>query len=807
MIKPVSKYVVLWTLLLIISVPAALADTKFPKPTSLSPAVELWKKVYTQVNTNQGYIHDKVNMGVIYEKMSLKSKGRKAQGREIKRRLANYRAALRSLGKGKRSKLSSTEQKVLNAWGKNTKDAVFAKAAKNVRFQRGQANKFRQGLVRSGAYIKHIKKVFKGMGLPERLAYLPHVESSFNAAAYSHVGAAGMWQFMRSTGRRFMRIDHVVDERLDVEKATRAAAELLQHNHSVLKSWPLALTAYNHGLAGMRRAKRKTGTDDIGVIVKRYKGRTFGFASRNFYAAYLAASEIAAKPNKYFGKLNLSKPKVHPKVKLRRYLPVKDLSAGLSVGVSQLKKLNPALRPAVWKGEKYLPRGYLLKLPSSSNQSTWRGLVASVEKQSGKAKQKPDHYYRVQRGDSLSTIARRYKTKVSTLMALNNLRSKHRIRIGQKLRLPGAGKLKPAKPSAQPKPKKKVVLQSSQYEIRSGDTLSGIAQKHGMSTRQLLALNHLRKSSMIKPGQILLVEQPQKQVAVATKPEVEPETPAESVRHLLHKPEYLVQPGDTISDIAARYKMPEAELLAINNLSIRSIIRPGQIIKLRAVEEQKVAIKADAEKVQKQVTEQKVDKLAALEPAVADQPATQGIELESGATGEGVPVEAQSDLSADPSDYQVSDNLSIEVQVGETLGHYADWLEVKTSSLRRLNRRSYGKRIEVGKKLQMNFSNVDKTKFVHRRENYHIARQNEYFDNHVIAGACTHKVGRGDSLWDIANKTYNVPFWLLRQYNPDITLKSVLSRGQELQIPLVKAKNTQGLPEMRSANGSMCSTS
>ena len=140
--------------------------------------------------------------------------------------------------------------------------------------------------MRSSSYATHIAETFANLGLPPELAVLPHVESSFNANAYSKVGAAGLWQFMRSTGRRYMRVDDAVDERLDPYRSTEAAAQLLAYNYRVLGSWPLALTAYNHGAAGMRRAKESVGTDDFVKINRTYNSRTFGFASRNFFPSF-----------------------------------------------------------------------------------------------------------------------------------------------------------------------------------------------------------------------------------------------------------------------------------------------------------------------------------------------------------------------------------------------------------------------------------------------------------------------------------------------------------------------------------------
>ncbi len=133
------------------------------------------------------------------------------------------------------------------------------KAASQLRFQQGLADRFRDGYVKSGLWKDYIRSELREAGVPEILAALPHVESSFNPEARSYVGAAGLWQFTRSTGRRFMQIDHVVDERRDPFLSSSAAARLLAYNYSILKSWPLAITAYNHGVGGMRRAARETG--------------------------------------------------------------------------------------------------------------------------------------------------------------------------------------------------------------------------------------------------------------------------------------------------------------------------------------------------------------------------------------------------------------------------------------------------------------------------------------------------------------------------------------------------------------------
>jgi len=141
--------------------------------------------------------------------------------------------------------------------------------------------------------------------VPEELVALPLIESSFDNRARSHAKAAGLWQFLRSTARRFgLSVRGKQDERYDPVRSTAAAARMLKHHHEELGSWPLAITAYNHGLGGIKRAVQTLGTQDIGRIVAEYQGRRFGFASRNFYAEFLAAMELmelhfaqAAKPD------------------------------------------------------------------------------------------------------------------------------------------------------------------------------------------------------------------------------------------------------------------------------------------------------------------------------------------------------------------------------------------------------------------------------------------------------------------------------------------------------------------------------
>jgi membrane-bound lytic murein transglycosylase D len=188
-------------------------------------------------------------------------------------------------------------------------NSVLNGAAERVRSQRGIRERFIHGLEISRRYDRQFRKIFRDAGLPEDLAYLPHVESSFQPAAKSSAGAVGMWQFTKGAAKTFMpaghrparyrHAGHRVDQRLDPFASAVGAARYLSYAYSKLGDWPAAITSYNHGIGGMKRAQNEVGRDFV-RIVETYNGPAFGFASRNYYAQFLAACEIASNPMQYF---------------------------------------------------------------------------------------------------------------------------------------------------------------------------------------------------------------------------------------------------------------------------------------------------------------------------------------------------------------------------------------------------------------------------------------------------------------------------------------------------------------------------
>jgi membrane-bound lytic murein transglycosylase D len=423
---------VLW----VAAVPAFAADNPMPRPAELEHDVQFWVRVYSEVDTNSGFIHDDQNLAIVYETLHFApNSAPHDRQRTVEAARDHYAEILRRLA-GATGPLSGDDQRVHDMWGAAGTPQRLLEATEHIRFQLGQSDRFREGLRRSGAWEAHIAETLANMGLPAELAVLPHVESSFNPAAYSKVGAAGLWQFMRSTGRRYLHIDNTVDDRLDPFRSTQAAAQLLAYNYHLLGTWPLALTAYNHGAEGVRRAKETLGTDDIVTILRNYKGRTFGFASRNFYVSFLAALEIDHNPEKYFGNIEPNHEIKFQEVVVPAYVPLAALEHALKVDQERLQLLNPSLLPAVWNGQRHVPKGYHLRLPLEGEKWTTEELTARLAPRELYASQLEPRRYRVQRAESLATIAARYNVTAQELSQLNGIPPNTKLRPGRSLVVP-----------------------------------------------------------------------------------------------------------------------------------------------------------------------------------------------------------------------------------------------------------------------------------------------------------------------------------------------------------------------------------
>ncbi len=413
----------------------------FPLPESIRENVDFWVKVYSQWHSDQLIVHDASHLLIVYEVVDLRQLLGTDEVREYTRRRyarhfrRKYERLLRQAASKPADRLTPQEKRLHDLWKPYGGKSALRRAARNVRVQRGNRDFFLYGLVQSGRYIDRMREIFRTYGLPEELTALPHVESSFNWRAYSHMGAAGIWQFTRRTGRLFLRISYELDERFDPIRATEAAAQLLKKNYEELGTWPLAITAYNHGLAGMKRAVRILGTRDFDTIIRRYRSRSFRFASKNFYAEFLAALYVRTNYRRFFGEVQMEPPLQFVEFELPDYVSAQQLARHFGVDLEKLRELNPALRSPVWRGHRRIPRGYVLRLPVDLPAPP-EALYASIPEKYRHPRQLRPNTYRVRRGETLGEIARRLGVPIRDLIAFNDIRNPNRIRAGQVLNVP-----------------------------------------------------------------------------------------------------------------------------------------------------------------------------------------------------------------------------------------------------------------------------------------------------------------------------------------------------------------------------------
>ncbi|MCO4793667.1 MAG: transglycosylase SLT domain-containing protein [Bacteriovoracaceae bacterium] len=622
-------------------------NPEFPVRGSIRIRVDFWKKVYTEITSKEAFIHDSENLKIIYGKAILK-KGRRGRNNQIRKEKKRLRKILRSIAQKDYKNLTSEESKVSSIIGKRSKVDLY-RMSRNIRFQYGLKDRYYKGLIRSYAYLEYIEKIFSDLKLPHELTYLPHVESSFNYEAYSKVGAAGIWQFMRSTARLYkMKVSYIVDERRDPIKATKAAARFLKDNYRMLKSWPLALTAYNHGPRSVKRAINKLKTTDINKIIENYKGRRFGFASKNFYATFMATVEISEDPRKYFP--SFKKPAAYrfSSLKLDKAYTVEQLSRSLGLKTNTIKKLNPSIRRSVYRSSLYLPRGFSLRVPKSNHKEMKKFQLALA---SMKSKYKDADFSRmhiVSRGENIFDISRMYRTSMNNLIQFNQIVDPSRIYPGMKLKIPGKkDKVKPVlvakvdnvkknktsisesrenlkrrtgsdkfltkiKNVLIPKVKKtidekialpdpKVSLGAYELEvvkvsrdvysikIETEETLGHFAEWAGVRTQKIRDVNRLSFGRVIGRGQSLKIPIPISKVEEFKQRRNEFHVSIQedfySSYSVIDKKIYKVKKGDNLSEILKDQNLPFWLIRKYQNKKLGDFLRIGQEIVIPEVEE------------------------------------------------------------------------------------------------------------------------------------------------------------------------------------------------------------------------------
>lgn len=415
------------------------------------------------------------------------------------------------------------------------------------RFTGSEKKYINKALQRSGQYRPFIVDALKEAGLPEELSWLPLIESNFKVKALSRARALGLWQFIPSTGYKFgLKRNQYVDERIDFEKSTHAAIAYLKELHSIFGDWATVLAAYNCGEGRVLKVIRTQNVnylDNFWDLYQRLPLETARYVPR-FYATL----HIVQNPELYgFDHVAIDPPLQFDTLEINRQVHLKDISKATGIALADLKALNPELRYHIVPAEPYT-----LRIPKGHEED----LAAKLD--TIPTSRIPRHEYvwhRVRRGQTLSTIARRYRTSVRKIMRANNLRSSHMIRAGQRLKIPQRGyvvtRTVPVKRAAIPA--------SGTHYVRKGDSLWIIAKRYGTTVQKIKSLNSL-SSSHLYIGQALKIP------GFKSKPL--PDTAQFNT--------YSVQRGDSPFTIAQKHKMQLARLLMINRLTPNSKIFPGQ---------------------------------------------------------------------------------------------------------------------------------------------------------------------------------------------------------------------------------------
>ena len=352
---------------------------------------------------------------------------------------------------------------------------------------------FQTWLDRYALYATTIKPILASYGLPEELIFLAMIESGLNPRAYSYAHAVGPWQFIYSTGKRY-NLDRTwwVDERRDIVKSTHAGAQYLSDLYNEFENWYLAMAAYNSGELRIRRAIRREGHRDYWRMI------TLPRQTRNYVATVLAAAIICRDPEAYGFTLKPYEDWSYEVVEVERSLDLDRIARALKVPYAELKALNPELRQGVTPPQ---DDPYLLKVPGG------KGNLSAVDLETIPTSDKLEmqiHY--VRRGETLSTIARRYGVTVNQLVQANHIRNRNRLSVGQKLSVPAPG----SRSSTTHSSRSRVSLPEDQYDrvvyvVRKGDTLGHIAERYHTRASRIRAWNGLSYGDYIYPGQRLTI--------------------------------------------------------------------------------------------------------------------------------------------------------------------------------------------------------------------------------------------------------------------------------------------------------------
>jgi membrane-bound lytic murein transglycosylase D len=427
---------------------------------------------------------------------------------------------------------------------------------------------YQAGMRRSGRYLAMMRRVFEEEGLPQDLAYMAQVESTFKVTAYSRARARGLWQFIASTGRMYgLRSSHWVDERSDPEKATRAAARHLRDLYRNLGDWYLAMAAYNAGEGKISRVMRTLKTRDFWRM---NKSRLLRRETRNYVPAILASILIFKDPKRYGFEVEVDPELRYETAEVDSATEFKVIAQCAGVSVDEVAALNPELRRQITPPDEPT---YTVKLPVGTSER-----FAQAFAQVPREQRLTYTEHRVRQGETLATI-------VSVIESANGVRNRHRISVGQVLTIPvgAAGEVYSAPRDDDGEARgghergERIV-----HRVRRGETLYRIARLYRTTVDSIRRWNSLGSSSLLRPGRRLVVyyrtRYGQERMETVHPSNGGAPPPVGDGGAILHQ----VRRGETLYAIARRYQITVESLCELNNLSISDVLRPGTLLSISA---------------------------------------------------------------------------------------------------------------------------------------------------------------------------------------------------------------------------------
>jgi len=363
-------------------------------------------------------------------------------------------------------------------------------------FQNKQKKYFKRWLARSSKYMPIIQRELKNSGLPQDLAYLAMIESGYNPSAYSHAHAAGLWQFIRGTGRNYgLRIDSWVDERRDPEKATKAAVAYLRALHERFNDWQLAVAAYNAGEGKIERAIKKYNSRDFWELASHNYLR---LETKRYVPKLIAAIIIARNPEEHgFNNITYEQPLQYDLIKVPARTDLKAVAVSGSTTIKKIRELNNDLRRNLTPPSTV----YTLKIPKGSHD-----LIAANLSRLHPVLSTGYKTHKVRRGDTISRISKCYRISMTTLLKANNLHSS-KLKIGQHLRIPYRTTkyvlLKKGESAKEYYTAASGKGQMILHELQRGETLSKVSKRYNVPVELIIQWNDIDDVRRVRAGKQL----------------------------------------------------------------------------------------------------------------------------------------------------------------------------------------------------------------------------------------------------------------------------------------------------------------